>query len=407
MRTLELREYEPCEAPLSVEDRDTLRAAIPSLTVEPVIGQEAIYRLTPGSTVGALELGDLAMSIRPKLEVSRVLFLASYAMGAFRLQDEPYAFEDKETLVEALAPAFAAAARRAFGRGLLYGYRTEEEALHTVRGRIMVAEQVRRRFDIPLPVEVRYDDFTDDILPNRLVKAAASVLGAMHIEAADAREGLRWMDATLGNVSLMRFSPLGVPAVAFNRLNEHYREVVELSRLILRYRAIEMDRGGVRANGFLMDMTEVFQGFVTRALRESLGVSDRTLRSDKDLPGTLWLDKGRRVRLRPDLSWWDGATCTFVGDAKYKRVQDERVPNADLYQMLAYATALDLPGGLLAYAEGEEQPVVHEVRNAGKRVEVAAVNLSGSIADIRASIDELAQSVRALRDEARHLRRAA
>ena len=113
------------------------------------------------------------------------------------------------------------------------------------------------------------------------------------------------------------------------------------------------------------------------------------------------------MRLRPDLSWWDGSTCTFVGDAKYKRVQDERVPNADLYQMLAYATALDLPGGLLAYAEGEEQPVVHEARNAAKRLEVAAVNVSGSIADIRASIDELAQSVRALRDEARQLRHAA
>ena len=407
MRTLELREYEPCEAPLSVEDRDTLRAAVPSLTVEPVPRQEAVYRLTPGSTVGALELGDLAVSIRPKLEVSRVLFLASYAMGAFKLRDEPYAFEDKATLVEALAPALVAAARRAFGRGLLHGYRTEEEALHTVRGRIMGAEQIRRRFDIPLPVEVRYDDFTDDILPNRLVKAAAAVLGAMHIEAADAREGLRWMDATLGNVSLLRFSPGDVPAVAFNRLNEHYREVVDLSRLILRYRAIELGRGGIRANGFLMDMNEVFQGFVTRGLRESLGVSDRTLRSDKSLPGTLWLDKGRRVRLRPDLSWWDGSTCTFVGDAKYKRVQDERVPNADLYQMLAYATALNLPGGLLAYAEGEGKPVVHEVRNAGKHLEVAAVNLSGSIGDIRASIDELAQRVRSLRDEARQLRHAA
>ncbi len=407
MRTLELREYEPCEASLSVEDRDALRAAVPSLTVEPVPGQEVVYRLTPGSTVGALELGDLAVSIRPKLKVSRVLFLASYAMGAFKLQDKPYAFKDKATLVEALAPALVAAARRAFGRGLLHGYRTEEEALQTVRGRIMVAEQVRRRFDFPLPVEVRYDDFTDDILPNRLVKAAAAVLGAMHIEAADAREGLRWMDATLGNVSLLRFSPGDVPAVAFNRLNEHYREVVELSRLILRYRAIELDRGGVRANGFLMDMNVVFQGFVTRALRESLGVSDRTFRSDKNLPRRIWLDRGRQIRLRPDLSWWDGSTCTFVGDAKYKRVQDERVPNADLYQMLAYATALDLPGGLLAYAQGEEEPIEHEVRNAGKRLEVAAVSLSGSIADIRASVDELAQRVRTLRYQALQLRAAA
>ena len=59
------------------------------------------------------------------------------------------------------------------------------------------------------------------------------------------------------------------------------------------------------------------------------------------------------MRLAPDLTWWDGPTCTFVGDAKYKRADDGHVPNADLYQLLAYATALDLPGGLLAYAQGE------------------------------------------------------
>lgn len=407
MRAIELREYEPTEETLSVGERDALRAAVPSLTIEPATGQEAVYRLTPGSTVGALEIGDLSVSIRPKLDISRVLFLASYAMGAFKLQDEPFSFKDAETLVEAVAPAFVAAAQSAFGRGLLHGYRTEEEALHTVRGRIMVAEQVRRRFDIPLPVEVRYDDFTDDILPNRLVKAAAVVLGAMHIRDAYARDGLGWMDATLSNVSLVRFDPSGIPAVAFDRLNEHYREVVELSSLILRYRAFELDRGWIRASGFLVDMNEVFQAFVTRALRESLGVSDRALCSDQALPTPLTLDEGRRVGLKPDLSWWEGSVCVFVGDAKYKRVRDERVPNADLYQMLAYVTAMDLPGGLLAYAQGEAEPVVHEVRNSGKRIEVAAVDLSSTIGDIRASISELALNVRALRDDARRLRRAA
>ena len=50
------------------------------------------------------------------------------------------------------------------------------------------------------------------------------------------------------------------------------------------------------------------------------------------------------MRLAPDLSWWDGPTCTFVGDAKYKNITGERVPNADLYQLLAYATALEPAG---------------------------------------------------------------
>ena len=40
----------------------------------------------------------------------------------------------------------------------------------------------------------------------------------------------------------------------FDRLNEHYRHVVGLSRLILRHSAFESHRGKVRATGFLMDM---------------------------------------------------------------------------------------------------------------------------------------------------------
>jgi len=392
---------------LSVTERDKLRDALPSLTIEPAPGAEDEYRLTPGSTIGALEVGDLSISIHPKLDISRVLFLASYAMGSFKLREmERFNFEDAPSLIEVLALALAVVARRAFASGLLHGYRTEEEAMHTVRGRVRITEQIRRRFGIPLPLEVRYDEFTDDITANRLVKAAATRLGRMRVRSPQSRAGLRWISARLENVSLVEFQVNAIPKVAFDRLNAHYCEVVALSRLVLQHTSFEIGRGGNRAPGFLMDMNVVFQDFVTQALREALGVSDRTFHSDTG-SHRITLDQAGRVLLRPDLSWWDGPTCTFVGDAKYKRVRDERVPNADLYQLLAYATALDLPGGLLIYAQGEAEQVVHQVRYAGKRLEVAALDLSGTIDELLAGINELAKKVRALRHEAYRADRAA
>ena len=159
--------------------------------------------------------------------------------------------------------------------------------------------------------------------------------------------------------------------------------------------------------GFLMNMNVVFQEFVTVALRESLGVSEGEFRSDSQLRGGIRLDEDGRVHLWPDLSWWDGGIPTFVGDAKYKNITGERVPNSDLYQLLAYATALDLPGGLLIYAQGEADDLTYTVRNVGKRLEVAAVDLSGTIDDILRSVDALAERVKSLRDEARRVRRAA
>ena len=83
----------------------------------------------------------------------------------------------------------------------------------------------------------------------------------------------------LENVSLAEYGPKDVPEVTFDRLNDHYRGVVGLSRLILRHSAFEARRGQVRATGFLMNMNTLFQEFVTVALRESLRrIGERVLR---------------------------------------------------------------------------------------------------------------------------------
>ena len=413
MRQIDLREYEKhAGLTLSVAERDTLRTALP-LTIEPAIGNGAAYDVTPGSTIGAIEIGDLSVLIRPKIGIQTVLSLACYATGAFKPQEmKQFGFEQQEALPDALAIALTNAARKAFARGLLHGYRTVEETLHRVRGRIRFDEQVRRRFGIPVPIEVRYDEFTDDILANQLVKAAAARLSRMRLRSPRARRGLERVAGMFDNVSLVSFPLNATPEVVFDRLNQHYQSVVALARLILRHSAFEAGRGEVRATGFLMDMNLVFQEFITQALREALGVSDRVFRADSGVHGVT-LDEAGRVRLKPDLSWWDGSICTFVGDAKYKRVIGERIPNADLYQLLAYATALDLPAGLLIYAkeQGEEssekRPVEHRVRHAGKRLEIVELDLSGTLDEILARVDTLANRIRELRNEARRLRRAA
>ena len=288
MREIDLREHEDSKPhQLSVAERDALRSAIPSLTITPAVGEISGYVLKPGSTVGAVEIGGLSVLIQPKIGIPRLLSLACYAMGAYRLQGEQlFDFEERVALPDALALALGAAARRAFSRGLLHGYITEEEALYTVRGRIRFDEQLRRRFGVFLPVEVRYDEFTDDVLPNRLVKAAAGRLGMMQLRSYGARRGLGWIAGMLDNVSFVEYRPDSVPEVPVDRLNEHYAGVVALSRLILRHGAFEAGRGDVRASGFLMDMNVVFQEFVTAALREKLGVSGSVFCSDKQLTGS-------------------------------------------------------------------------------------------------------------------------
>ena len=398
MREIDLAEYKQSGPhTLSVRERDALTDAVPSLSFTTARGKTDSYYLTPGSTVGAIEIGGLSVRIEPKIGITQLLSLACYAIGKVKFQASDFDFPDAYALPDVLALALARAARSAFSRGLLHGYLTQEETLHTVRGRIRFDDQIRRRFSIPLPIEVRYDDFTDDIMANRLVKAAARRLGRMPLRSPAARRNLGWVTGILDTVSLVDFPRNDVPKVTFDRLNEHYRNVVELSRLVLQQNAFESRRGDVRASGFLMNMNEVFQEFLTVALREALGVSERAF-EERNVG---FLDEDCLVRLKPDLVWREGGRYVFVGDAKYKRVKDERVPNADLYQLLAYVTALDLPGGLLVYAKDDDDPetrgMAYDIRNTGKRLEVAVLDLSGSLEDVLGRVKWLAGKARAQR----------
>ena len=111
-----------------------------------------------------------------------------------------------------------------------------------------------------------------------------------------------------------------------------------------------------------------------------MGLSDRVFGEDWICP----LDVKGGIKLKPDLVWKEGTSYRFVGDAKYKRIKDERIPNADLYQMLAYVTASGLPGGMLIYAkeEGEADGTIYRVRNSGeelKELHVVALDLEGDL----------------------------
>lgn len=408
MRSVNLREYaDSAPIRLSPEERDALSGPPLSVSVKPAPGAEGVYILKTGSDVGAVEIGDLSVTVKPKIGIPALISLACYADGLVRFRDDDFGFAESEALPDILARMLTQFARRAFSRGLLHGYLAREESLYTVRGRIRFADQIRRRFGAPLPAEVAYDEFTDDVLENRLVKAAAARLAAMRLRSPQARAGLGWIAAALESVSPMEFAANAVPKIAFDRLNERYRGVIGLSRLILRRSEFEAQRGTARASGFAVDMIELFQEFATTALREALGASERTLRGDRNLLTQIWLDADKQVRLRPDISWWDGNACAFVGDLKYKNIENRDVPNADLYQLLAYATALDLPGGMLIYAQGERDEGEYEIRHVGKRLQVAALDLSGGLDAVLERVAALANKIRALRDEARGRRTAA
>src|SRR5688572_27166994 len=147
MRLLTLTEFKSSEPiALSVEQRDSLNELVPSIVIQPAHGLNDSYVLTPQSIIGAVVIDDLAIAVRPKIPIDRVLFLISYSLDPDNWLSSEFAFKEDASIVEAIVLSFTAQLRRAFRRGLLQGYRPEEDSLTTVRGRIRFHEQLRRHF---------------------------------------------------------------------------------------------------------------------------------------------------------------------------------------------------------------------------------------------------------------------
>jgi 5-methylcytosine-specific restriction enzyme subunit McrC len=384
---------------LTATERDSLRHHL-AVQAIPTWGLEGHYDLTPSSTVGTAVIGDLQVTITPKIGVQRLMFLLSYCLDPDQWWQYPAAAGDDIDVFEAVVPAFTTLTRQALRRGLLQGYEQRAEELSTVRGRVDVTTQVHRRFGQMLPLAVTYDEFSEDILANRLLKAAHHALARLPLRNPTSRWELRQVATPLEPVPLTHIPTAPVPTVSYTRLNQRYRPAVELARLILASRSPELGPADHTTIAFRVDMNQVFEDFVVIALREQLGLDAVTFPqgcSDQ----SLHLDEAGRVRLRPDLSWWHRGQCRFVGDVKYKRVNIKGVLHPDLYQVLSYAAATALPTALLIYAAGEDQPWTHTVRHLGIRLHVRTLQLSGAPSEILSEISDLAELVRTLEMEGR------
>ncbi len=392
MTTIQLREYDESEPiKLSIVERDALQRLIGRATISPVAERSDHYTINPKNTVGVARTGDLVVEIQPKLPIERALFLVAYALNPAYWRQHLVDLQSAETLHEAIARPFADFAEFATRRGVLNGYRQIDESIAGVKGRIRVSDQMSKRGRLSTPIEVSYDEFTPDIEENRLLLAASQRLLKLRRLDPETQRSLRRVVKRLNDVTLTRYRKNQVPHLRITRLNRRYERPLALAELILNDETIELSTSSTTSSGLLFDMANVFESFVHVALREALNLSDREF--PRNAANRLFLDSGQNIKLEPDLSWWQGSRCVFVGDVKYKKNDDGLGKNPDLYQLLAYTTATQLDEGFLIYAATEAEPVQHAIPFAEKQLHVRTLHLDADPSNILAEINELAAVV--------------
>ena len=392
MSTIELDELgSPLELPLTAEEGRAL-ASSGVVSAVPSPYRPGIWLVGAAGKVGAARIGSVEVFIRPKVEIARLLFLLGYAGHGAAWRPDTVRVTSAAGLVPVVAQALWRQTERAIHQGLLPGYVVVEESSQVLRGRLRESAQLHTHHGLPLPLEIRHDEFTVDIPENQILRTACERMLSVPRVDSESKRMLRRLLRDFGDVTVI---PQGAPVPSWQptRLNARYHAALRLASLVLDATSFEHETGNVAVNGFLLDMPWLFERFVTVALREAI-----TARFGGRVEGQVryYLDQAGQVPLRPDIIWKAGGTAAAVIDAQYKAGKPAGYPNADLYQLLAYCTILGLPAGHLVYARGNASPARHGVRQSGIEIFCHAIDLSQPPDQLIGQMSNLAELVSAI-----------
>lgn len=295
----------------------------------------------------------------------------------------------RHTLLEILITRFVATLTEAVRRGIPRFYVAHEKDLPALRGRLDVTRQFTTLAASPQRLACRYDEFSDDIALNQVMKAAVTRLRQLARSTANQR--------ALAELALFYADVRAVPAMALrwdrivpDRTNARWQGVLRLARLILGDRFQNSAHGGADGFALLFDMNALFERYVEKLLAPIAATQGARLVAQGGMRSCLHPEDGSDPLFAtyPDMRIVRDGRDAMVIDTKWKRLTDPvtdrkmGVSQADIYQLMAYAQLYDCARLVLLYPHhaglGSPLPAHHRIadKDGGVRLTIAAIDLT-------------------------------
>lgn len=386
-RVIDISEYEQETVRLEPEQAEALRDRFGKyMDIYPAWGEPGSYVLTARQYVGTIVLGDVRIIIRPKVPVENLFYMLSYAYDLLQTFPEEAGLEVSD-LLESIVKFFVHQVEGLVRRGIYRSYITYDDNHTFLRGRLLMAEHLRRNAVQVQRFYQHIHEYTADVLENRILNFTLWQLSRLDYRRPELRQHLRRTLSAFSEVSFIPIRPEMCDQVIYTRLNSAYRPPISLAHLLLQHLSLEGRPGEVPFIAFLVDMNRVFEKFVAEFLKEHFNIQDQ-----KEIK----LDNEKREVGRPDIILLRNGQPCLVLDTKYKGFNggpDE----ADRNQMFMYCHALNLPQGILIYPH--DGPIFYERHFQHVTIRARALPLSGTLDEFRQHCKRFADDLKALAQE--------